>query len=277
MKIIRATHLGMCFGVRDAIQLALKHSEKEKLTIFGELVHNQIVNETLQKKGIQIRLRLEEVETKTIMITAHGASQKTIRKISEQNHHVIEATCPLVHHAHRSILELVQAGYHPVIIGKRDHVEVRGLTEDLIEYDVIQSEEDVVYLKETPRFGIVAQTTQPVEKVKRLVDQIRQRFPSSEVRFTDTICQPTKQRQLAAVELAKQCDVVVIIGGSHSNNTKELTATCGRYCSRVIQIQNADELKPYWFYNAQTVGITAGTSTPDEVIDSVEYWLNYYL
>src|SRR5262249_14114666 len=105
---------------------------------------------------------------------------------------------------------------------------------------------------------------------------IRQRFPRSEVRFVDTVCQPTKQRQNAAVELAQQSDVVVVIGGAHSNNTHELVRTCSRYCLRVYHVQNASGLNPGWFVNTQIVGITAGTSTPDCVIDEVESWLMDY-
>jgi 4-hydroxy-3-methylbut-2-enyl diphosphate reductase len=183
---------------------------------------------------------------------------------------VLEATCPLVHVAHRALAKLVAAGFHPVIIGKRDHVEVRGMTGDLAEYDVVLSESDVANLRERPRFGVMAQTTQPIERVRRLVQSLRERFPQSEVRFVDTVCQPTKQRQHAAVELAQQCDVIVVIGGAHSNNTRELVETCARHCSRVHHIQIAADLREDWFHSADTIGITAGTSTPDAVIDAVE-------
>ena len=125
-------------------------------------------------------------------------------------------------------------------------------------------------LRERPRFGVVAQTTQPIDRVRQLVELIRKRFPQSEVRFVDTVCQPTKQRQNAAIELAQQCDVVVVIGGAHSNNTHELVKTCSRFCARVHHVQTADDLSAGWFDGAQTVGITAGTSTPDSVIAAVE-------
>ena len=270
MRIIRAEHLGMCFGVRDAIALALKKSEEVPLTILGELVHNEAVLTSLREKGIGIEREVSNVTTPTVMITAHGTSQHALNRLRERNLNVIEATCPLVHVAHRAVARLVQSGFHPVIIGKRDHVEVRGLTEDLAEFDVVLSEAEVDALKERPRFGIAAQTTQPIERVGHLVALIEQRFPKSEIRFIDTVCQPTKQRQLAAIELTKQCEVIVVIGGAHSNNTRELVATCSRYCARVYHVQGPDGLRPEWFSGAQSVGITAGTSTPDEVIDLVE-------
>jgi 4-hydroxy-3-methylbut-2-enyl diphosphate reductase len=120
---------------------------------------------------------------------------------------------------------------------------------------------------------VAAQTTQPIERVRHLVDLLRTRFPAAEVRFIDTVCQPTKQRQNAAGELARQSDVVVVIGGAHSNNTQELVQTCRRHCARVHHVQTAADLRAEWFAGAATVGITAGTSTPDSVINDVDSWL----
>lgn len=270
MKIIRAEHLGMCFGVRDAIALAMKEKETGPLTILGDLVHNETVLARLRAHGIKIEQRVEDVATAAVMITAHGTSERALMRVRERGLNVIEATCPLVHSAHAAVADLVKAGFHPVIIGKRGHVEVRGLTEDLEEFDVVLGETDVLELKERPRFGIAAQTTQPIEKVERLVELIRQRFPASETRFIDTVCRPTKQRQAAAVELAQQSDVVVVVGGAHSNNTHELVKTCGQHCPRVHHVQSTDDLQAEWFADAETVGVTAGTSTPDQVIDQVE-------
>jgi 4-hydroxy-3-methylbut-2-enyl diphosphate reductase len=207
------------------------------------------------------------------MITAHGASEKTMGQVRARGLSLVEATCPLVHLAHRAVANLVRQGFHPVLIGKRDHVEVRGMTEDLADFDVVLTEADIFELKERPRFGMAAQTTQPIERVRLLVELIRIRFPKSEVRFVDTVCQPTKQRQSAAVELAQQSDVVIVIGGAHSNNTQELVKTCSRYCERVHHVQTASDLQAAWFAGAQTVGVTAGTSTPDVLVDAVEQWL----
>lgn len=270
MKIIRAQHLGMCFGVRDAIALALETARTEPLTILGELVHNETVLARLRARGIAIARQAGDVTTPAAMVTAHGASARAKQQAGARGLRLLEATCPLVHVAHRAVAQLVRDGFHPVIIGKRDHVEVRGLTGDLDDYDVVLTEEDVARLRERPRFGIAAQTTQPIAKVRRLVELIHQRFPHSEIRFWDTVCQPTKQRQTAAVELALQSDVVIVIGGAQSNNTRELVATCSQFCPRVHHVQTAAELRPEWFAGAETVGLTAGTSTPDDVIADVE-------
>ena len=269
MKIIRAEHLGMCFGVRDAIALAVATAGREPLTVLGDLVHNETVLAELRAKGIRFEQKSATVGTQTVMVTAHGASERAMHETRQRGLNVLEATCPLVHVAHRALAELVQAGFHPVIIGKRDHVEVRGMTEDLNEFDVVLCEEEIGKLQDRPRFGVMAQTTQPIEKVRRLVQSLRDRFPNSEVRFIDTVCQPTKQRQSAAVEIAQKSDVVVVIGGAHSNNTHELVKTCSKFCPRVHHVQTAADLCEEWFGANDVVGITAGTSTPDAVIEAV--------
>jgi 4-hydroxy-3-methylbut-2-en-1-yl diphosphate reductase len=274
--MIRAEHLGMCFGVKDAIALALKTAEHEPLTILGDLVHNETVLSELQARGIRIAQHPEDAATSTVMVTAHGASERAINQTKERGLRVLEATCPLVHVAHRAMAKLVEDGFHPVVIGKRGHTEVRGVTEDLAEFDIVLSEEDVANLRERVRFGVIAQTTQPIDRVRHLATLIRERFPHSDVRLIDTVCQPTKLRQNAAVELARQCDVVVVIGGAQSNNTHELVQTCRTYCDDVHHIQTAMDLQPDWFADAQTVGITAGTSTPDVLIESIESQLKVF-
>ena len=276
MKIIHAEHLGMCFGVKDAIALALETAKHQPLSILGDLVHNETVLEKLRAEGIRIEQKPTAIGTQTVMITAHGASERRKNETRALGLNVQEATCPLVHVAHRSLAKLVREGFHPVIIGKRDHVEVRGMTEDLGEFDVVLGDDDVARLRERPRFGVISQTTQPVETVRQLVQLIRQRFSKSEVRFVDTVCQPTKQRQNAASELAKQSDVVVVIGGAHSNNTHELVKTCLRFCPRVHHVQTAADFREEWFHAQDVIGITAGTSTPDAAIGGVEHWLREF-
>jgi 4-hydroxy-3-methylbut-2-enyl diphosphate reductase len=262
--------MGMCFGVRDAIELVEQRAKGEPVTVLGELVHNEAVLGRLRAQGVQMENQPADVSTETAIITAHGASDKFLGRARARGLNIIEATCPLVRVAHQAIAALVKEGYHPVIIGIRDHVEVRGLTEDLQEFDVVLTEPDVRGLRERPRFGIAAQTTQPIDRVRELVARIQARFPDSEVRFADTVCQPTKQRQVAAIELAKLCDMVVVVGGAHSNNTRELVETCHRFCAHVVHVQDAAHLRAEWFVGVTTVGITAGTSTPDEIIDEVE-------
>jgi 4-hydroxy-3-methylbut-2-enyl diphosphate reductase len=278
VRILKAVHLGMCFGVRDAIALALEHADAGPLTILGDLVHNPTVLTALAAKGIAVAQDIGQVTTPTLMVTAHGTSERTLARTRALGLTVVEATCPLVHVAHRAVASLARDGYHVVIVGQRDHVEVRGLTGDLDRdnFNVVLEDADVLALEEHRRFGVAAQTTQAVEKVRHVVNLIRRRFPQSEVRHVDTICKPTKERQSAAVAIALQADVVIVVGGRSSNNTRELVTTCARYCARVHHVQTEADIRAEWFEGAHVVGLTAGTSTPDEVIDRVETYVRRY-
>jgi 4-hydroxy-3-methylbut-2-enyl diphosphate reductase len=270
MLILRAQHLGMCFGVKRAIAQATAAAERAPLTILGDLVHNDLVLHDLQARGIRSRHEIEEIETATVMITAHGASERRLAQLNARSLHVLNATCPLVAAAHKAVALLVSEGCHPVIVGRRDHAEVRGLTEDLHAFDVVLADEDVECLEERPAFGIAAQTTQPVERLHRIATLVQERFPTSRVEVMNTVCLPTILRQRSAEELARVADLVLVIGGARSNNPRELVATCQRYCTDVFHVQSAADVRAEWFGRAAIVGITAGTSTPDEVIDAVD-------
>ncbi len=275
-KILKAAHLGMCFGVRDAIALARELAAAAPLTILGELVHNPDVLRDLERAGVRTAHQPDQIQTTSVMITAHGASDARIAGLRSRGYRVTEATCPLVQVAHQAIRKLVWEGYHPVVIGRRNHVEVQGLTEDFAAGSVVLSEADVDLLPLKARYGVIAQTTQPIDRVLELVETLRARRPGSEVRFIDTVCHPTKQRQTAAVDLASQCEVVLVIGGALSNNTAELVTRCSRFCKRVYHIEGASDLRSVWFRGDETVGITAGTSTPDQTLEEVERWLEQF-
>ena len=270
LTILRAEYMGMCFGVRDAISLAKEVVKSRPLTVLGELVHNANVLEELRDRGVRFEDQPDAVETETVMITAHGASNRAHTRVRDDGLTLRDATCPLVHYAHKQVRNLAATGYHPVIIGRHGHVEVRGLTEDLLENDVVLSKEEIDALDSRPRFGVVAQTTQPIARVRALVEHLRARFPEAEVCFVDTVCQPTKQRQDAAETLAKQSDIILVVGGANSNNTHELARSCRRFCGRVHHVQGPNDIRSEWLPKAGTLGITAGTSTPDNLINAVE-------
>ena len=270
MQVSRARHMGMCFGVRRAIVRALAAAEREPLTVLGDLVHNETVLADLRARGIRTCTEVGDVDTASVMISAHGASERRLAELRARDLRVVDATCPLVRAAHRAVAALVSNGCHPVIVGQPGHAEVRGLTEDLDACDVVRGDEDVEGLQERPRFGIAAQTTQPVERVERVAALIRQRFPQSPIEMMNTVCVPTRLRQQSAEELARQADVILVVGGAHSNNTRELVATCRRHCARVFHVQTAAHVRAEWLAGAAVAGITAGTSTPDHVIDDVE-------
>jgi 4-hydroxy-3-methylbut-2-enyl diphosphate reductase len=270
MKVILAEHFGICFGVRDAIAQAEHLAGEAPLTILGELVHNPIVRERLRANGIhEGSLDAPGSTSVRVMITAHGASDQKREMWQRTGFDVVDGTCPLVQHAHAQLKRLVSYGFFPVVIGKHDHVEVRGLTEDFSEAVVIEISSDIPNLPARDRYGVISQTTQPIDYVRALVKEIQERHPDSEVRFIDTVCRPTKDRQLALRKLISVCDAIVVVGGYRSNNTRQLVETCSAAGKPAFHIERADELKPHWFAQNDVVGLTAGTSTLSETVEAV--------
>jgi 4-hydroxy-3-methylbut-2-enyl diphosphate reductase len=213
------------------------------------------------------------VQTRAVLLTAHGTSQQVKLRLRDEGHQVHDAACPLVKRVHMALVKLVSEGRHPVIVGQADHVEVRGLTGDLKEYTVVLHEADLEKLAGKRRLGVVAQTTQPLEHVEALVESMRRRFPEADVAFIDTVCQPTKDRQEAMRRLVDESEVVVVVGGPESNNSRKLTEFARGRGRRAYQVARASELRAEWFEGVEVVGLTAGTSTPDDVIEEVRSWL----
>ena len=269
MEIILAEHYGLCFGVRDALKAAEASAAAGPVTILGELVHNPLALERLANHGAH-RGSLDDLgsaRSHSVLITAHGAADERRTAWKSAGFRVVDTTCPLVKRAHRQLAGLVAGGYFPVVIGQRDHVEVRGLTGDFPGAAVVASEEDFAALPtHERRLGVISQTTQPAEKVTRLVAALRAARPDAEVCFCDTVCQPTKDRQNALRTLTERAEVVIVVGGRHSNNTRQLVLSVQAAGRRAHQVERAEDLDPAWIAGAQTVGLTAGTSTlPDTV------------
>ncbi len=288
MKILLAEHFGMCFGVRDAIAQAETLAATGPLTILGELVHNPLVRERLGKKGVTERSlddptaqlpRRGALQAPTavkkpplpvqVMITAHGASDIRKKEWQAAGYNLADGTCPLVRQAHAQLAALVRAGYFPVVIGQAGHVEVRGLTEDFPGAMVIHEAADIAHLPEKTRYGVVSQTTQPIDRVRFLVAEIRHAHPHTEVRFADTVCRPTKDRQAALQRLIAEAAVIVVVGGYASNNTRQLVETCRNAGRRTIHVERAEELAADDFRNVSVVGLTAGTSTLPGTVQAV--------
>jgi len=274
MKVSLASAMGTCFGVQDAINLAMSPEFNNELTIVGQLVHNPQVSDSLKQNGVSLVPGIEDIDkikTKKVMITAHGAAEKTKQQLQDAGFIVYDASCPLVMRVHQTIKSLVTKGYFPVVIGQKDHVEVKGIVGDLDDYLVINSEEDLPKIENSGnrKLGIVTQTTQQRDKVEVLVEKIRALDYVDEVSFVNTICQPTHDRQLAVHELADQVDLMIVIGGYNSSNTKKLVHVCGEKGIEAHHIESFDQLDKNWFDNKQHVGITAGTSTPENVINEV--------
>ncbi|MEP7014241.1 MAG: 4-hydroxy-3-methylbut-2-enyl diphosphate reductase [Verrucomicrobiota bacterium] len=270
MKILIADHFGMCFGVRDAIAQAEQLAQKGPLTILGELVHNPVVRERLRAQGVREgSLGETPASDRVVMITAHGASNAKRAALQSTGGKVADATCPLVHHAHEQLRRLVTAGFFPIVIGKLGHVEVQGLIGDFPDTAVLDSARDVSRLPICARYGIISQTTQPIGFVREIVDLVRRSRPASEVRFVDTVCKPTKDRQLALRKLIREADAIVVVGGHTSNNTRQLVASCRAAGKVAYHIEVPDELQADWFRKIDVVGLTAGTSTLPETVQAV--------
>jgi len=270
MIIKIASHYGMCFGVRDALALAETTARRGPVSILGQLVHNPIVRSRLNSLGAEeISLDSPSASQTEVMITAHGASDTDRSRWQQGGYHVTDATCPLVRRAHHQLRQLVLQGFHPVVIGTPGHVEVRGLTGDFPGARVIESDLDLPSLPEDVPLGIISQTTQPITKVLALVHRLRQLRPRQNIRFCDTVCQPTKDRQQALHELCGEVDVMVVIGGRNSNNTRHLLTEARSQGIEAYHVECADDLRKEWFEKADCVGITAGTSTLPETVEAV--------
>lgn len=273
MKITLAQAMGTCFGVQDAIDMALDPAFKDRLTIVGQLVHNPQTTERLKANGVRIveRDQVDQITTEAVMITAHGASDGTKQTLRDKGFTVYDATCPLVIRLHKLARFLEREGWFPVVIGEENHVEVRGVIGNLKRAAVIHDEKDLHRLDGEHRIGIVSQTTNRPEKVQKLLEAIRNHPGVQEVRFCDTICQPVKDRQKAIFSLLDQdIDLGIVIGGYTSANTRKLAELILDKGIEAHHIERAEELDPTWFAGKAHIGITAGTSTPQDVIEAVQ-------
>lgn len=277
LEVIVAKSYGMCFGVKAAIKEAESAARRKPLTILGRLAHNPSVQGRMLDLGARAgELDRDTAPTKNVLITAHGASDRDRLRWKDAGYTVTDTTCPLVHKAHDALRSLVASGYSPVVIGKQGHVEVRGLTGDFPEAQVVLNPEDIEAMREEEKLGIISQTTQPIERVEALVELIKERFPSSQLQFIDTVCRPTKDRQRALLDLCRQVELVIVVGGNHSNNTRELKETCQKLGVVSHQVEGPSALDVAWFSGVRKVGVTAGTSTPDddlaEVVRHLKSW-----
>jgi 4-hydroxy-3-methylbut-2-en-1-yl diphosphate reductase len=271
MQIIKAEALGMCFGVRDALDILADVDEPERVTIHGQLVHNETVIQQLGDRGFRM---IEETArrplplTDTVLVTAHGVSNMERQRLLDAGKKIVDTTCPLVQRAHDAAQRLQKEGRHVLVIGKRGHVEVQGIVEDLESFDVIARPDEVRHYP-FAKLGIMCQTTSPTRLVQQIRDAAAEHNPTTDIRFIDTVCHPTKDHQTALETLLEQVEAVVVVGGRNSNNTRELVARCREHGVPALHIQSAEDIDPAWFSGLEVVGLTAGTSTLDDTIEEV--------
>jgi 4-hydroxy-3-methylbut-2-en-1-yl diphosphate reductase len=274
IKITLAKAMGSCFGVNDAVDMALEHPETDDLTILGQLVHNPQTVKRLEEKNIKLVPSIDDIDkitTKNVMITAHGAADKIKEDVLDKGFKLFDATCPLVSRVHKAIKKMEAEGYYPVVIGEEKHVEVRGIVGDLKECLVITDAKDLDQLsvEKRKRLGIVSQTTQNAIKVNEVADAVIAREDVEDVKFLNTVCKPTRERQEAVELLSNMVDVMIVVGGKNSSNTHKLKLVCDAKNVDAYHVESSKELKKDWFINKTHVGITAGTSTPEIVIEEV--------
>lgn len=272
MKVVVAKHAGVCYGVQRALDLAQDAVEKNTANMafsLGPLIHNPQAVEQLHESGVAVAESLDDTELgDTLVIRSHGVAPEVIAEAKERKLTVVDATCPHVSKAQEAARLLSEEGYLVIIVGEADHPEVAGIKAYAGENALVVSSADELPERiRGRRVGVVVQTTQVVESLNEVVSALVPR--TNELRVYNTICNATAQRQQAARELASTVDVVIVVGGHNSGNTTRLAEICHEQNPRTHHVETADELKPQWFTDAHTVGVTAGASTPDEQMRGV--------
>ncbi len=269
MKILLAKDAGYCFGVRDAVDLAYETAKKHgDVYMLGHIVHNENVVNALDGAGAKVVDTLEEVpDGKPILFRAHGTSVDTWGDAKSKDMNIVDATCPLVWEIHEEVKKLESEGRKIIIVGDHGHDEVVGIASQVKDPIIVATPEEAVALRKTKRAGVVSQSTQTIENVQEIINIIMTKV--FDLRFVNTICFPTKRNQTQIKELAKQCDVMIVIGSFTSANSKRLTALAKERNQNSYQVTCADDIKSDWLKNAEVVGVSAGASTPDSIIDEV--------
>jgi (E)-4-hydroxy-3-methyl-but-2-enyl pyrophosphate reductase len=271
MKIRKAIHAGYCWGVERALDIVTETAAAhpgETVRTLGPIIHNPHVVQSLEEKGVQSVNDLDELSSGTVIIRTHGVPPETYDHARAKGLNVVDATCPLVTLVQNKAKQLVQEGYHLVIFGNPRHPEVIGTIGHAGgKATVIEHPEDVEKVHLPKRVGVVVQTTQETELLAALLAHLAPRC--KEVKIFNTICNPTIERQEAARELARDVQVVIVVGGKNSSNTRHLAEVCREEGATAYHIEDATELEPQWVKGIANVGITAGASTPGWLMDQV--------
>lgn len=276
MQVIRAKTAGFCFGVRRAVNKVYEQAEKEgqKVYTYGPIIHNEEVVRDLEKKGVQVlesEEELERLQEGTVVIRSHGVSKEIYDRIREKQLHLVDATCPFVLKIHKIVREQSAAGREIVIVGNDRHPEVEGIKGWCSSpVTVVGTEEEAREFQKKGDAGIcvVSQTTFNYKKFNNLVEIFSKR--GYDILVLNTICSATEERQTEAREIASAVDAMVVIGGKHSSNTQKLFEICKKECKNTYYIQTLEDLDVRSMQSVSCVGITAGASTPNNIIEEVQ-------
>ena len=280
MKVVVAKSAGFCFGVKRAVQTVYDEAEKAngKIYTYGPIIHNEQVVEDLAKRGVEIIGGIDELDSireGTVIIRSHGVSRDIQNLLMKNNINLIDATCPFVKKIHNIVKEKSSEGYNIIIIGNENHPEVEGIMgwaapSGKVRITVIDTEEkaeNYVFSK-GDKTCLVSQTTFNYNKFNKLVEIIEKK--GYDIIVVNTICHATDERQKEAAELAKAADAMIVIGGKSSSNTQKLYDICKDECKNTYYIQTLDDLHVRQLHYRSCVGITAGASTPNNIIEEVQ-------
>ena len=277
MNIKRAKTAGFCFGVKRAVETVYQEVESNQegtIYTYGPIIHNEEVVKDMQKRGV-IVLRSEEelkqLEKGTVIIRSHGVAEYIYDLLKAKNIHIVDATCPFVKKIHNIVSKESAAGKYLIIIGNPEHPEVQGIRGwAKSDVSVVQNKEDIeeLVIEDNREICIVAQTTFNYNKFQDLVEIISKK--SYDVSVLNTICNATKERQTEARSIAEEVDAMIVIGDKHSSNTQKLFEICQGACKDTYYIQTLDDLDLNQLGSVETVGITAGASTPNNIIEEVQ-------
>ena len=269
MKILVAKDAGYCFGVRDAVNLAKKSGDDfQEVYMLGDIVHNETVVDDLNKRGSKVVESLNDIpEDKPVLFRAHGTDPETWKKAQKKKLNIIDATCPLVTEIHEEIKELESENRRTVIIGDHNHDEVVGIAAQVKDPIIISCVDEAKELGKMKRAGVVSQSTQMIENVQEILNVLSEKV--YDLRFVNTICFPTRRNHDQIKKLSNICDLMIVIGSFTSANSKRLTQLSLERNKNSFQVTCADDINASWFDGIESVGISAGASTPDNLIEDV--------
>ena len=269
MKILVAKDAGYCFGVRDAVNLAKKSGDDfQEVYMLGDIVHNETVVDDLNKRGSKVVESLNDIpEDKPVLFRAHGTDPDTWKEAQKKKLNIIDATCPLVTEIHEEIKELESENRRTIIIGDHNHDEVVGIAAQVKDPIIISSVGEAKELGKMKRAGVVSQSTQMIENVQEILNVLSEKV--YDLRFVNTICFPTRRNHDQIKKLSNICDLMIVIGSFTSANSKRLTQLSLERNKNSFQVTCADDINESWFDSVESVGISAGASTPDNLIEDV--------
>jgi len=270
MKITIAKDAGYCFGVRDAVNMAYDASEKfGEVYMLGDIVHNENVIDDLSNAGATVVSKLDDIpKNKPILFRAHGTINDVWKEAESKDMNIIDATCPLVHEIHHEVRKLYKENRQIIVIGDHGHDEVVAISNQVPDTIVIANSEEAKKMKKFKKAGVVSQSTQMIENVQEIISILMTKV--FDLNFVNTICYPTKRNHEQIKDLSTKSDLMIIIGSFTSANSKRLTELAKQRNKNTYQVTCADDLEVQWFNDIKSVGISAGASTPDYLIEGVE-------